>query len=97
MAEANTVVGRRAGQRARGGRLRVVAFLALAICVALVGVGGGALAGVVFGSAHGAQPSASNLAAVARATRHQHTRAAGLPLHRLHTEYAPAQRWRSAV
>ena len=68
MAEANTVVERKAGQRTRGGRLRVVAFFALAICVALVGVGGGALAGVVFGAAHGAQPPASGLAAVARTT-----------------------------
>ena len=47
---------RRQGQgRSGGGRWRVVAFLALAACVALVGVAGGSLAGLVFGPAHAAQ------------------------------------------
>ena len=47
---------RRQGQgRSGGGRRRVVAFLALAACVALVGVASGSLAGLVFGPAHAAQ------------------------------------------
>ena len=47
---------RRQGQgRSGGGRWRVVAFLALAACVALVGVASGSLAGLVFGPAHAAQ------------------------------------------
>ena len=68
---AERAVGRTTGRQERqgrsGGRLRVVAFLALAACVALVGVGSGALAGIVFGPAHAAQ-SASVFAARAATT-----------------------------
>lgn len=48
-----TVVEQPIGQHPRVGRLRVVAFIALAACVGMIGVGGGALAGFVFGPAHG--------------------------------------------
>lgn len=47
--------------------MRVAAFVALAICVALVGVGSSALAGIVFGPTHGALSPATSFAA-ARAT-----------------------------
>jgi lipoprotein-anchoring transpeptidase ErfK/SrfK len=55
---ADSVVRGVTRQRTRRGRLRAVAFFALATCVALVGVGGGTLAGLVFGPAHIAQSSA---------------------------------------
>lgn len=60
----------RQGHR-HGGRMRVVAFLALAACVALVGVAGGSLAGIVFGPAHAAQSPdvfAAHVAATPTAT-----------------------------
>src|SRR5689334_24190122 len=56
---ADSMVDGVARQRTRGSRLRALAFLALAACVALVGVGGGAVAGILFGPAHSA-PSAAN-------------------------------------
>jgi lipoprotein-anchoring transpeptidase ErfK/SrfK len=68
---ANSALGRTSRQQARhtGGRhLHAVAFVALAICVALVGAGGGALAGIVFGPAHGTLSPASSFASAARAT-----------------------------
>lgn len=62
--------GNRARQTrtARRGQLHVVAFVALAFCVALVGVGGGALAGIVFGPAHTAASSPAYFSARAIAT-----------------------------
>jgi hypothetical protein len=62
--------GNRARQIRTTGRrqLHVVAFVALACCVALVGVGGGALAGIVFGPAHTAASSPANFSARALAT-----------------------------
>ncbi len=45
-------------QRTRGRGLRALIFLALAACVAVVGLGGGTVAGIVFGAAHNSQPSA---------------------------------------
>ena len=71
---AERAVSRTMNQQSRqglGGRLRVVAFLALAACVALVGVGGGALAGIVFGPAHAARSPgvyAAQVSATATAT-----------------------------
>ena len=56
----------RSRPRARG--LRAVAFLALVVCVALVGVGGGALAGIVFGAARSAPSAASKAPAQLSAT-----------------------------
>ncbi len=56
------------GQRRRAGGWRAVAFLALTACVALIGVGGGAMAGTVFGSAQAMWSSASNRPAHALAT-----------------------------
>ncbi|HEX5545967.1 MAG TPA: hypothetical protein VFX24_01065, partial [Ktedonobacterales bacterium] len=57
---ANSMAGDTTPQRprTRGKGLRAAAFLALVACVALVGVGGGALAGIVFGAARIA-PSAA--------------------------------------
>ena len=56
---ADSMAGDATHARPRRRGLRAVAFLALVACVALVGVGGGAVAGIVFGTAHGA-PSAAN-------------------------------------
>ncbi len=51
---ADSMAGDTAHTRPRRRGLRAVAFLALVACVALVGVGGGAVAGIVFGAALGA-------------------------------------------
>jgi hypothetical protein len=56
---ADSMAGDATHARPRRRGLRAVAFLALVACVALVGVGGGAVAGIVFGAARGA-PSAAN-------------------------------------
>lgn len=56
---ADSMVGDVAPQRPRGRGLRAAAFLALAACVALVGLGGGAVAGIVFGAAHSSPSAAS--------------------------------------
>src|SRR6185437_11176127 len=56
---ADSMAGDATPPRPRGRGLRAAAFLALAACIALVGVGGGAAAGILFGPAHSA-PSAAN-------------------------------------
>ena len=65
---AKNVAGTAIGRRARGGRVRVVVFMALAVIVTLVGVGGGALAGIAFNRARMAQSSGNNLSAHIPAT-----------------------------
>ncbi|MGE5333643.1 MAG: hypothetical protein ACM3N4_03005, partial [Nitrososphaerota archaeon] len=67
---AHSTVARTSSPQARqvlGRGMRVAAFVALAICVALVGAGSSALAGIVFGPTHGALSPATSFAA-ARAT-----------------------------
>jgi lipoprotein-anchoring transpeptidase ErfK/SrfK len=65
---ADLMAGDVAPQRPRGRGLRAAGFLALAVCVALVGLGGGAVAGIVFGAAHSAPSTASTSLAHLSAT-----------------------------
>ena len=65
---AHTVVKHPARRRRRTGRLRVVVFLVLVVGVALVGVGGGALAGILFDAAHATYSPTGGHSPRARAT-----------------------------
>jgi len=65
---AHTVVKHPTRQPRRAGRLHVVVFLALVVCVALVGIGGGALAGILFDAAHAAHSPTGDPSTRARTT-----------------------------